>query len=250
MDQKYSADFYIKCYMSDFNHVLRPAAFLDCAQDIATVAANSIDLGDPTLRPLGCVWVVARMHTVFLRPVMFNENVRMYTWHKGIHGVNFLRDYQMCGEDGKPAINSTSTWIVMDMNTRMLSRDAAVMQVLNKGPQSSDNAIEDPSPKIVMPKDGNVSLIGTHRVGWSDVDFNKHANNVKYTVWAMDALPEDLVYHSWLKEHFINFNKEVRPGETVELYHAEVNGAHIIEGRVGDHQAFITKLIFSDRDFQ
>ena len=81
---------------------------------------------------------------------------------------------------------------------------------------------------------------------WSDVDFNKHANNVKYTVWAMDALPEELVYGTWLKEHYINFNKEVRPGETVELYHAESDGAHIIEGRVGDHQAFITKLVFSE----
>lgn len=62
----------------------------------------------------------------------------------------------------------------------------------------------------------------------------------------MDALPPELIYNSWLKEHFINFNKEVRPGETVELYHAETDGAHIIEGRVGDHQAFITKLVFSE----
>lgn len=246
MNEKFSAEFYIKNYMTDYNRRLRPSAFLDCAQDIATVAANSIDLGDPTLRALDCVWVVARMHTVFLRPVMFNEEVKMYTWHKGIHGVNFLRDYQMCGADGQPAVNSTSSWIVMDMSTRSLARSEAVQQLLSREPQSEDSAIETPAPKVVLPKNGEISLIGTHRVAWSDVDFNKHANNVKYTVWAMDALPEDLVYNHFLKEHFINFNKEVRPGETVELYHAEVDGAHIIEGRVGDHQAFITKLIFSE----
>ena len=123
MNNKYTMHFNVKCYMTDYNHNLRPAAFLDCAQDIATDAAAEINLGDPTLRPLGCVWVVARMHTQFLRPVKFNEKVSMSSWHKGIRGVNFLRDYQLCGADGAPAVNSTSSWIVMDMKTRMLSRD-------------------------------------------------------------------------------------------------------------------------------
>ena len=224
MNNKYTMHFNVKCYMTDYNHNLRPAAFLDCAQDIATDAAAEINLGDPTLRPLGCVWVVARMHTQFLRPVKFNEKVSMSSWHKGIRGVNFLRDYQLCGADGAPAVNSTSSWIVMDMKTRMLSRDQGVWEIINREPQSTDSAIEEPSPKILMPKSGEISLIGTHKVQWSDVDFNKHANNVKYTVWAMDALPPELIYNSWLKEHFINFNKEVRPGETVELYHAETDG--------------------------
>ena len=183
MNSKYTMHFNVKCYMTDYNHNLRPAAFLDCAQDIATDAAAEINLGDPTLRPLGCVWVVARMHTKFLRPVKFNEKVSMSSWHKGIKGVNFLRDYQLCGADGVPAVNSTSSWIVMDMKTRMLSRDASVWEILNREPQSAESAIEEPSPKIVMPKGGDIRLIGTHKVQWSDVDFNKHANNVKYTVW-------------------------------------------------------------------
>ncbi len=84
MNNKYTMHFNVKCYMTDYNHNLRPAAFLDCAQDIATDAAAEINLGDPTLRPLGCVWVVARMHTQFLRPVKFNEKVSMSSWHKGI----------------------------------------------------------------------------------------------------------------------------------------------------------------------
>ncbi len=246
MNERFSTDFYIKCYMTDFNHYLRPAAFMDCAQDIATIAAEEIGFGNSALRPIGCVWVVARMHSIFLRPVKFNEDVTMYTWHKGRGGVNFLRDYQICGKDGVPAVNSTSSWIVMDMNTRSLARSEAVMKFISREAQSPEHAIESPCPKIVMPKNGNISLIGTHRVKWSDVDFNKHVNNGKYTVWAMDALPEDLVYNHPVKEHFINFNKEVKPGETVELYHAEADGTHIIEGLVGDHQAFITKLIFDD----
>ena len=82
-------------------------------------------------------------------------------------------------------------------------------------------------------------------VRYSDVDHNEHANNVKYTVWAMDALPEELVYDHHVKELTINFNKEARPGDTVDLYHLqEADGSHIIEGRTGEHQVFIERLRF------
>ena len=90
-----------------------------------------------------------------------------------------------------------------------------------------------------------LELLGTHTVRWSDIDYNQHANNVKYTVWAMDALPEELVNEKMVKELTINFNREARPGETVELWHAlSPDGAHIIEGRTGDHQVFIERLLF------
>ena len=61
----------------------------------------------------------------------------------------------------------------------------------------------------------------------------------------LDSLPEELVYNRRLKELTINFNREVRPGETVALLHALApDGAHIVEGRVGDHQVFIERLLF------
>ena len=61
----------------------------------------------------------------------------------------------------------------------------------------------------------------------------------------MDALPEELVYEKFLKELTINFNKEARPGETVELWHTLApDGSHIVEGRTADHQVFIERLLF------
>ena len=81
-------------------------------------------------------------------------------------------------------------------------------------------------------------------MNWSDVDYNGHANNVKYTVWVLDNLPQDLVFGHFLKEVTINFNKEARAGDTVTLYHTECDGAHIVEGRCGDHQVFIERLVF------
>ena len=176
---------------------------------------------------------------------MHKEPCKILTWHKGMKGLFFLRDYQLLGSDGQPSVNSTSSWVVMNRTERRVVRADFLSEFTSMDPQSTDDAIAEPAAKVGLPREAELTLIGTHRVLWSDVDYNQHANNVKYTVWAMDALPEELVNQQQLKELTINFNKEARPGETVELYHTTApDGSQIIEGRVDGNQVFIENLRF------
>ena len=235
----------VPCYMTDSHALLRPVAFLDLAQNIAVQGADSLHFGDDELSSRNCAWVLARQNVRFERPVRHKSLVRIATWHKGAQGLFFLRDYLLLDSDGVPSVRSTSSWVVMDITERRLVRFDSLSGIVDATPQSTDHAIEEPAAKVGLPRESELTMIGTHRVLWSDVDYNHHANNVKYTVWALDALPEELVYEKQLKELTINFNREVRPGETVELWHAlDPSGAHVIEGRVGDHQVFIERLVF------
>ena len=235
----------VPCYMTDSHALLRPVAFLDLAQNIAVQGADSLHFGDDELSSRNCAWVLARQNVRFERPVRHKSLVRIATWHKGAQGLFFLRDYLLLDSDGVPSVRSTSSWVVMDITERRLVRFDSLSGIVDATPQSTDHAIEEPAAKVGLPRESELTMIGTHRVLWSDVDYNHHANNVKYTVWALDALPEELVYEKQLKELSINFNREVRPGETVELWHAlDPSGAHVIEGRVGDHQVFIERLVF------
>ena len=113
-------------------------------------------------------------------------------------------------------------------------------------PQNTASAIEEPAERILLPKDFPLEAVAEHRVIYSDLDCNGHTNNAKYTVWAMDCLPGDLVRNHDIKEITINFNHEAMFGETVTLYHALKDNAHIVEGRSGDTQIFISKLIFQE----
>lgn len=245
LKDKFYEDFTATCYQVDRRHILRPAAFLDLAQHMAVYGADKLNFGDEQLGPYGCTWVLARQHVRFERPVMHKESCKVLTWHKGLQGLYFLRDYQILGADGQPAVNSTSSWVVMNIEERRLVRPDFLSEFTSMDPQSRDFAIEAPAGKVVVPRGAALELLGTHTVRWSDIDYNQHANNVKYTVWAMDALPEELVSEKMVKELTVNFNREARPGETVELWHVlDPDGAHIIEGRVEDHQVFIEKLLF------
>ena len=245
LSDKTSRDLRVPCYMTDPHARLRPTAFLDLAQDIAVQGADQLKFGDVELKAFDYAWVLACQHVRFERPVQHKEPVKIMTWHKGPLGLFFLRDYLLLGSDGEVSVRSTSSWVVMNMTERRVVRNDFLSGIVSTDPQSTDHAIEEPAVKVTVPRGTELERIGAHRVHFSDVDYNQHANNVKYTAWAMDALPEELVYEKTLKELTINFNKEARPGETVELFHTmDPDGAHIVEGRVGDHQVFIEKLLF------
>ena len=245
LKDKITEDSVIACYMTDRHRHLRPDAFLDVAQHMAVVGADTLKFGDDELAPYGCVWVLARQHVRFERPVLHKERIKMLTWHKGMEGLYFLRDYQLLGADGQPAVNSTSSWVIMNLAERRVARGEFLTEIVSTDPQSPDEALTERAAKVTVPRGTELELIGTHTVRYSDVDYNQHANNVKYTVWTMDALPEELTWGKFLRELTVNFNKEARPGETVELWYAAApDGSHIVEGRTEDHQVFIERLAF------
>lgn len=243
--------------MVDSSKNLRPAAFLDVAQDLAVRGANNRGFGDNLLNRYDCCWVLARMQVRFGRTMRYEGKGTAVTWHKGNKGLYFLRDYRLLDESGEVLVDSTSSWILMNSVTRSIVRDEHILEMVNKTPESLENAIETPAPRIVMPRGAEPELVGEHKVLYSDVDFNNHVNNVRYSVWAMDCLPGELVFGHVLRELCINFNKEAVPGETVELYHhcaaPQTPGeapVHIVEGRSGGHQVFIESLVFDERTRQ
>lgn len=237
----------VTTYMADVRNLLRPAAFMEIAQEIATLGAKELHFDDSvTLSAANAVWVLARMRVCFERMPSRYQPITLETWHKGINSVFFLRDYQICDETGEVLVNSTSSWVIMDIDQRRMLRPDGLTHIIPPDPEQARHAIEAPAGKIVIPRGCPVEKVSDHPVRYSDVDSNRHVNNTRYTAWAMDCLPDTLTFHRTLREIEINFNREARPGETVELLHAEDGGAHYVEGRVGDNQVFICKMFFQD----
>ena len=100
-----------------------------------------------------------------------------------------------------------------------------------------------------MPKDIEPELVMTHKVSYSDVDMNAHANNAMYMHWAMNAVGYEITESHSVRSLTINFNHEIKPQEDVDLYRAiqeTEDGLHVfIEGKVADKSAFIVEIVFA-----
>ena len=242
---KHIQNFTIPCYSTDAAWRLKPAAFMDLAQEAAGLHAVHLGFGYDDLIKKNTAWILSRVNVKFIDTPLWRDDVTLTTWHKGFNRLFFLRDFVMTDKDGRERIKATTSWLVLDLNTRSMVRDP---QLLEDGTICTENAVETSADKVRMPKGVEPEAVYEHVVGYSDVDMVGHANNAMYMQWAMDAVDYELTSKQPVKEYTINFNREVKAGDKVTIYRACVemeDGLHVfIEGRTEEASSFCVEIIF------
>ena len=245
-NNKFWQDITVPCYDVDRDRRLRPAAFMDMAQELAHWGAELIGAGYDALSESHTAWVLSRMHIHFADTPLWKEDIRLWTWHKGFDGLFFLRDFLLEDASGRTRVAATSSWLIIDTESRRLLRNPAENPLLDFSTAGEGAAIAEPAPKVQAPAGAAWEPAGSHTVAYSDLDFLGHVNNARYMAWAMDSLgledasrpPVDIC---------INFNREVRPGDTVQLFRCreilpDGHEACYVEGQVESRQSFIVKM--------
>ena len=218
---------------------------MDLAQEAAGQHAVYLGFGYDDLIATNIAWILSRVHVEFVDAPKWRENITLRTWHKGLNRLFFLRDFILTDDEGRERVKATTSWLVLNLETRRLVRDPKLME---EGTVCLDNVIETPADKVVMPKDAEPQYVMDHHVAYSDVDMNGHTNNAMYMQWAMDAVDYDIASTRPVKWFTINFNHETKPGDIVALYKVvkeEEDGRHVfVEGKVNDQSAFIVEILF------
>lgn len=238
-------NFTIPCYETDASWRLKPASFMDLAQEAAGQHAVYLGFGYDDLIKTNTAWILSRVNIHFIDTPKWREEVTLTTWHKGLDRLFFLRDFIMTDKDGRERVKATTSWLVLNLETRRLVRDPKLME---EGTVCGEHVLETPADKVQMPKDVEPELAMEHVVAYSDVDMLGHTNNAMYMQWSMDAVEYDLVSERSVNELTINFNHETKAGDKVAIYRASVekeDGLHVyIEGKVESVSAFCVELIF------
>ena len=243
MDKTFSKDYTITCYEADANQLMRPTAMLDLMQEAANVNASTLGFGYDEMMNSNTAWVLSRIHVKFMNTPKWREEVNLKTWHKGVSKLFYLRDFILSDKAGNPMVLATTSWLIIDMNTRRLVRNSDLALS-----DTAMHAIETPADKVVLPVDIEPELVRKHPVTWSEIDTNGHVNNVKYAVWAIDAVKAEDIKERPLKELLINYDAEVMPGDIVKIsrvrQETEEGVVYYITGKVADKQNFAVKLLF------
>lgn len=242
---KYIEKITVPCYDTDASWLLKPASFMNLAQEAAGRHAVYLGFGYDDLIVSNTAWILSRVHVEFIDTPKWREDITLTTWHKGLNRLFFLRDFVLTDAQGKERVKATTSWLVLNLETRRLVRDP---KLIEEGTVCTENAIETPADKVQMPKEVEPEFVMEHKVAYSDIDTNGHANNAMYMHWAMDAVDYDIASTRPVKEFTINFNHETKAGEVVKLYKAVVekeDGRHVfVEGRLAEDSSFIVEIVF------
>ena len=235
----------IPCYDTDASWRLKPASFMNLAQEAAGQHAVYLGFGYDDLIVSNTAWILSRVHIEFIDTPKWRDDVTLATWHKGLNRLFYIRDFIMTDKEGRERVKATTSWLVLNLETRRLVRDPHLME---EGTVCTEDVIETPADKVVMPKDVEPEHIMDHVVAYSDVDMLGHTNNAMYMQWAMDAVDYETASSMPVKQVTINFNHETKAGERVSIYRAAMqkeDGLHVyVEGKVEGASSFTVEIVF------
>ena len=76
---KFKQDICVPCFYTDASFYLKPASFMDMAQEIAYWAAQELGFGYDDLHIHHIAWVLSRMHFHFADPPKWRDDVTLVT---------------------------------------------------------------------------------------------------------------------------------------------------------------------------
>ena len=255
MENKYIRKITIPCYDTDALGRMKIFAFMNYAQEVANEHAEFMGFGYETLIKQRVVWILSRMHIHFDSYPQWKDKVELKTWHKGLDGLFFLRDFQLSSvADDKVLGCATTSWLNLNLDTRKLVRDP---EFAREDTAIKEDVLKQPCEKLRIPRAYQMDYIREHEIVYSDIDFNGHANNAMYAFWAIDAIGNDYMLKHQISDFYINFNHEAKAGDKIAIFRHfdQEDGKPIamIEGKIVDDpqeplkgtSSFVVKCIFN-----
>ena len=187
-------------------------------------------------------WVVAKQTLTLDCPMKIDDILEVSTIVDKGTFVAFPR-YYFIKKDGQEIGRCSSIWTLIDIQNR---RIVAPKKVGIKIPEVH-HSLRLETPKTIQ-IDIPLHFVVKRQVLYSDVDTNQHMNNARYIEWVLDILDYQIHQQSFIQEISINYKKEIRPLEYVDLYLGQSENRYIIEGKNENQESyFIIELYFHNR---
>ncbi len=203
---------------------LQPAAVLDIFQDAAAEHALQLGMGFEAMSARGMAWVVLRVcYQQLAQPKLFDE-VQITTWPHPPGVLDFGRDYRIDAADGTPLILGSSTWVVIDLESRKLVPAKEAGFPLDS--VRDEHILPQRLRKLRdFPAEGEGYPLCSR---YTDVDLNGHVNNAKYANYVVDALQPGPA--GQLESFQLDYHHEVLPDTALRLYICRENDALLCKG--------------------
>lgn len=198
----------------DLRGQCRPSALMGYMQEAATQAGEHGGFGRAVIGGKhNGFWMITRMWFRMERPLHWNEELTVHTWHRGAKGIVSYRDYDLYVGEERVGEGVTA-WVMADLDTHRPVRLNTVAEMAET--HGGDLCKEKTLSKLKAPNE--LHEIDQRIMRYSDTDINGHVNNTRYADFACDALRMDrLSGEQFLSEMQIGYLAECQAGEVLNI---------------------------------
>ena len=208
----YRQSFTVRSYDVDFQRRLRPEVLCSYFQEVASEHALKLGIGYQQLEAQRMFWVLSRLLLQVERMPVWHEQITVETWAKGTEKLFALRDFIVRNANGEVLCKATSYWLILNTDNRRPVRPDNFFSRL-RHPEDALAARLEKLP--LAAREHEAYGLQTR---YSDLDHNRHVNNLRYIAWMFNCFDLDFFAQHQLREMQINFLSEVREGEKIVIY--------------------------------
>lgn len=180
--------FSIRAYAVDAQKQVHVPALIQLMHETAMQHVLDLKLSVWDLEPLNLAWVLTRLQVKIHQLPSLGQKIKIVTNPSAFEKIRTFRDYRVYTEDGQLLASAVSLWFLMNTQTRRLARvPAEIRQTIENCIQTISHFL--PKPDTKPPIFPTAQYQRAFQVGYHDLDFNEHLNNIHYAKWLLDTLP-------------------------------------------------------------
>ncbi|NBJ06083.1 acyl-ACP thioesterase [Alistipes sp. Z76] len=217
----------------DFTERASISSMCDIILEAAGEDAYKRGFGIDVLAERNLGWVLSRMCVELdYMPAEYSE-FTIRTWISDYNRLASTRNFTLTDDEGRMFGRAVSQWCMLDFSTRMPA-DVNLLARMHEGVM-----VDAPSP---CERPRRIAAVGSeptakHRVVYSDIDFNRHMNTMRYIDMVCDLLPIDELERLNAVRVDMNFMRESRYGDVLSLCVDRRDDACAFEYRSGEGEA-------------
>lgn len=222
--QSYTIDY----YNQNMNGTLKESVLLNYLQEIATNHAEQLGIGPSYVFKNNYAWVVLRYKIELYSELNNLKKLIIETESRGIAKIYAFRDFALYNEANQCLGRVTSTWALIDMNTRKVLPIHQLLKDRFPTFQKREHDLAYSKTEIANERELQQEFL----VRFDDIDINQHVNNSTYLTWILEAIPGKFRKEYYPRQLDIRYKKEAQLGDKIisqAHYDSEVNqSTHLV----------------------
>ncbi|MDF2883316.1 MAG: acyl-ACP thioesterase [Clostridiaceae bacterium] len=205
-------EYEIHYYEIDYKKKLLLTSLMSFFGDLGNHQSEDFNVGIDYMTEHKKTWVLYKWSINIKRYPLLGEIITIKTIPNSFNKFYAYRKYEVYDSYENLIITADSVWFLIDIEKRKPLRISDDMY-LAYGISKDDN-VDVKVKKIKAPEQTQYEKI--FNVRYSDIDTNKHVNNVNYVAWALETVPKNIVLNYSLNNIIVTYEKETTYGDTVK----------------------------------
>jgi len=214
MENYFDKKFELKYFDMNKYGEASPVTILTLLEETAAEHSHNIDYCLYTLERRNIGWVLISGIIDMKRYPKYKENIVIRTWISKYSLVKGHRENIIFDDSGNVIGKAKGIWAFYDIEKR--KPVPIIDEIKLKWGINQEISGDVDLDLIKVLNDGEHQQ--EYDIYRSDVDNNKHVNNIRYFHWLLESLPDDVLDNYYLKRINARFFSEANLGEKIRVY--------------------------------